>query len=115
MAETSTPTFSTKTVHDNERIVITPPDPTGWWGRVEERISERTHMQKVHELEEMRASILRHVDNASQRNVAVVWDSKTCCIHCGEPVELGTYDNGEPACCDEAIAEWVASGGVIAE
>lgn len=110
MTETSTPSFSTKAVRDNERIVIDPP-PAGWgyMGR------ERTHLERLNELKEIRDGILRHVDGASQRNVSLVWDTKTCCAHCEEPVESGTYGSGEPGCCEKAIADWTASGGVIEE
>lgn len=106
---TATPAFSTERVHSNERIEIDPPPP-GWWmnGR------EATHAEKLEDLQNIKAQIERHVDNAGQ-GMAIVWDTTICCAHCKEPVESGTYGNGEPACCDEAIAEWVASGGVIAE
>lgn len=105
---TATPAFSTERVHSNERIEIEPPSPL--WGG-----AEKSHTEKVSDLQGIKADILRHVDDVSQRTVAVLWDSITCCTHCKEPVESGTYGNGEPACCDEAIAEWVASGGVVAE
>lgn len=108
---TDKPAFSTERVRSNERIEIEPPAPG--WGLMMGR--ERTHAEKRAELEIIKADILRHVDDVSQRTVAVLWDTTTCCAHCKEPVENGTYGNGEPACCDEAIAEWVASGGVIAE
>ena len=106
MTETTKPAFSTKAVHDNERIVIDP--PTSQWVH-----RERTHLEKVRELEEIRSGILRHVDDTSQRNVQVVWDTKTCCTHCGEPVALGCI-HGAPYCCDAAQAEWTASGGTLA-
>ena len=105
---TDTPGFSTEPVRSNERIEIEPP-VFGWGGK------DRTHTEKVADLNGIMADILRHVDDVSQRTVAVLWDTTTCCAHCKEPVELGTYGNGEPGCCNEAIAEWVASGGVIAE
>lgn len=107
---TDTPKFSTEAVISNERIEIEPPTPG--WGL---RARERAHAEKRAELEAIKADILRHVDDVSQHTVAVLWDTTTCCAHCKEPVKLGTYENGEPACCNEAIAEWVASGGVIAE
>ena len=111
MSETTTqPGFSTEMVRSNERIEIEPPTPS--WGLMGR---ERTHAEKRADLNAIMADILRHVDDVSQRTVAVLWDSESCCAHCKEPVKLGTYGNGEPACCNEAIAEWVASGGVIAE
>lgn len=104
---TATPAFSTERVYSNERIEIEPPSPL-WVGQ------EKSHAEKRAELEGIKADILRHVDDVSQQTVAVLWDTTTCCAHCKEPVESGTYGSGEPGCCDEAIAEWVASGGVIA-
>lgn len=106
---TDQPAFSTEMVHSNERIEIEP--ATQRW------MPARgiSHADLIRDLETMRDQILRHVDGASHRTVHVVWDSAPCCTHCKEPVAKGTFDNGEPACCDEAIAEWVASGGVIAE
>lgn len=103
------PKFSTEVVHSNERIQIDPPLP-GWWmnGR------EATHAEKLEDLQNIKQQIERHVDNVGRGAVGIVWDTATCCTHCKEPVELSCID-GVPYCCDQAQAEWVASGGVIPE
>lgn len=105
-----TPRFSTEVVKDRERIEIDPPAP--YWSFLGQ---DQTHEEKVRALEDMKAEILRHIDGATRSNVGVHWDRTTVCAHCKEPVESGTYGSGEPACCDPAIAEWTASGGVIEE
>lgn len=101
---TTTPAFSTEQVQENERIVI---EPAAWhWAGVP------SHREKIAELEGIKQDIFRHVDGTSRHNTGIHWDDTTVCTHCKEPVEGGCID-GVPHCCDEAQAEWVASGGVI--
>jgi hypothetical protein len=98
--------FQTKTVYSNYRVEVIPDEiyVRGVRGRTD-------HDTRQMELRECVAAIERHVDNTQL--VSALWDTDQACVHCDVTVAMGCLDNGEPACCDEAIAEWVASGGVI--
>lgn len=100
------PEFQTKTVHSNYHIRVVPNEiyVRGVRGRSD-------HDTRQMELREVAKSIERHVDDAGL--IEPRWDTDQACIHCETTVAMGCLDNGEPACCDEAIAEWTASGGVL--
>lgn len=49
------------------------------------------------------AAIRRHVDDTQE--IRVVWETRTVCAHCEEPVATGYFDDGSPGCCDAAVAE----------
>lgn len=100
------PAFQTKTVHSNYRVEVIPNEIyiRGIRGRSD-------HETRQMELNEAVASIQRHIDDVGEVNAR--WDTDQACVHCDTTVAMGCLDSGEPACCDEAIAEWVASGGVL--
>lgn len=101
-----TGTFQTKTVHSNYRVEVIPAEiyVRGVRGRSD-------HDTRQMELREAVAKIERHIDDVD--TVQALWDTEQACVHCSVTVAMGCLDNGEPACCDEAITEWVASGGVL--
>lgn len=63
------------------------------------------HDYKMLELEEVKKSILRHVDGVD--SAQILWDTIAECVHCHCPVEDAMTDDG-PGCCDEAVAEYEA-------
>jgi hypothetical protein len=99
------PSFQTKTVFSNYRIEVIPSEI------YVRGVRQRTdHDTRQMELREAVAKIERHIDDID--SVEARWNTDQACVHCDTTVAMGCLDSGEPACCDEAIAEWVASGGV---
>lgn len=88
-----------RVIQDNHRLELTPPE-------VYFRSDRKTeHEYRLMELHEVKASIERHVDNCG--DVAVLWDTKHVCVHCGCRVKDAMTDDG-PGCCDKAVAHYDA-------
>lgn len=90
------------TVHDNYRVEVEVTVGATYGTPVV------NHSRRRQELDAVVAEIDRHVDNVF--SVSAMWDTKLVCQHCGENVQLGYLDNGEPACCRDAQVEYIALG-----
>lgn len=84
-------------IRENYRVEVTP----DLWGY------NKTEDQAKAVCGEIAVSIRRHVDNVD--SVAVNWDTRTVCSHCGRDWE--EYEDGCPCCCDEAQDEWAKARG----
>ncbi|SEN88795.1 hypothetical protein SAMN05660976_08542 [Nonomuraea pusilla] len=93
-------------IHSNYRLVITP----DMYLRGKHGIAQVL-------LDEMAAAVRRHVDYVG--TVAIQWDTKAVCSHCGgewetvtaDDLASGDYDGfvlGEPVCCEQASVEFRA-------
>lgn len=71
-----------------------------------------THRLRRKELDEVVSSINRHVDDVA--NAHAVWTTVVICSHCKLDVKDG-FIGGEPACCQEAIDDYIALGHTISE
>lgn len=105
-----------RTIRENYRVEITP-DP--WRNGL-------SHDQMRGLLADLEKAVRRHVDGFAE--VLQRWDTRYECSHCGyewetltaADVAKGTYlpdehsVEGEPVCCEKAIAEFRAERGIPA-
>lgn len=115
-----------KTIRENFRVVIEP-RRLGDFGFVSmsDSMASRDPERDMRErCEEIAAQVKRHVDNVS--DASVVCDERAECSHCGSGWETLTAAQaatphqqldersveGEPVCCDEAIAEFRTGRGI---
>lgn len=91
-------TPATKTVRDNYRIVVEA-DEDRWI-----RQDADPHRRKLAQLEAIKREIVRHVDDIN--SVAVSFDSIAVCAYCEHRWDWCIDDDGNPACCDEAVKDW---------
>ncbi|MFF4834044.1 hypothetical protein [Streptomyces sp. NPDC001315] len=105
-----------KTIRENYRVEITP-DP---WR------SGRSHEQMRGLLADLEKAVRRHVDGVG--DMVQRWDTREECSHCGYAWEVLTAREaadprnqqdehsveGEPVCCEKAIAEFRAERGIPA-
>ena len=74
-------------------------------------LGKKTEVQReaayVAAAEQVAGEIRRHVDDL--RSVNVEWTLVTSCSFCGYEFDASEKDGDEPACCDEAIAEFIAN------
>lgn len=96
-------TPTTKIVRDNYRIVVEAVE--------DRRIRHETdpHRKKLAQLEGIKREIVRHVDDID--GIAVLFDSQAVCAYCEHLWAWAVDDDGNPACCDEAVKDWETQTG----
>lgn len=97
--------MTTKTVYSDYHIAVEIPE-----GYFLPKDPAEVHRRRVSDLEETARQIRRHIDGLD--GVAVRYDATEVCGHCEYPIIDG-YVDGEPACCNEAQAEYVALGNEL--
>jgi hypothetical protein len=90
-----------KTIREDYRIEIT---PATWRDGL-------SHEQMRGLLADLEKSVRRHVDGFD--GVTQRWSTRYECSHCGLEWEAHSVE-GEPVCCEEAIAEFRAERGIPA-
>ncbi|MDP5310409.1 hypothetical protein [Streptomyces poriferorum] len=117
-----------QTNRDDFRVVITPRrlGDFGWMSMSDRMASSDPERDIRERCEEIAAEVKRHVDNVG--SVEVLFTETHTCSHCGYVWEVLTADEaanpancqdehsveGEPVCCDAAIAEFRTQRGIPA-
>lgn len=115
-----------KTSRDDFRVVITPRrlGDFGWMSMSDRMASSDPERDMRERCEEIAAEVKRHVDNVD--GIEVTFTETHTCSHCGYGWEVLTADEaadascqqdeqsveGEPVCCDKAIAEFRTERGI---
>lgn len=102
------PGMKTKRIHDDYHVAVEIPEPWRFGSATEASI----HSLKVLELEAVAKSIKRHVDGID--GASVRFTTIIVCEHCEIAVKDGFID-GEPACCEQAQADYIALGHTLSE
>lgn len=102
------PGMKTMVIHDDYHVAVEIPEPWKFGARTEIVM----HSLRVRNLEEVAQSIKRHVDGIE--GASVRFTTIIVCEHCEIAVKDGFID-GEPACCEQAQADYIALGHTLSE